>query len=48
MRDFNEHNATAAVLDRMSDVTLSYTFFKASDQVCPAALQAQDGLNSCR
>src|SRR5947209_14857997 len=29
-----------------SAAALSSTLFSASDQVCPAALQAQDGLNS--
>src|SRR4029078_13746399 len=31
-----------------STSALSSTDFNASDQVCPAALQAQDGLNSVR
>src|SRR5258707_12257181 len=31
-----------------SAAALSSTLFRAPDQVCPAALQAQDGLNSCR
>src|SRR4051812_40378822 len=31
-----------------SAAALSSTLFRASDQVCPAALQAQDGLNSWR
>src|SRR5436190_2606385 len=40
--------SSVTMISPWSSEALSSMFFRASDQVCPAALQAQDGLNSVR